>query len=102
MYHVILANPPYLSKNRIQRLEPSVLLYEPEKALFAPNDGFMYIRETIDGLTEHLSTHGFSIIEHEPEHVQTLHDHAKIRGFSSITENDQFGVPRFSILRPMA
>src|SRR3989344_7610901 len=53
-YDVVLANPPYLSQNRRERIQSSVLTHEPEKALFTDEDGFALIEKTISGLRDHL------------------------------------------------
>lgn len=89
-FHFILANPPYLSRARIERIQNSVLEYEPVGALFADDDGFAFIDATIAGLPEHLAPDGQCWIEHEPEHASRIHN--------ATTYKDQYGVVRYSVI----
>ncbi|TAJ15913.1 peptide chain release factor N(5)-glutamine methyltransferase [Patescibacteria group bacterium] len=97
-YDVVFANPPYLAKSRIDRVEVSVGTFEPSEALFADEDGFLLIRETLEGLTLHLNPGGILYLEHEPEHEQTLKMVAEERGFEVNSYPDQFEITRFSTL----
>ncbi|MES2014501.1 MAG: HemK family protein methyltransferase [Patescibacteria group bacterium] len=98
-YDFILSNPPYLSKNRTDRIETSVLQSEPEKALFAEENGFALIRKILEGLDAHLKPKGVLYIEHEPEHEETLKELAHTLHFKAETLPDQYGVLRYSIIR---
>lgn len=97
-YDYILANPPYLSQSRIERIEDSVLHHEPREALFAEDDGFALIARAIAGATEHLAPHGQLWIEHEPEHSQRIRECAATQGMSATTHTDQYGVERYSVI----
>lgn len=100
-YDVILANPPYLSRARVSRIEPSVLEHEPVSALFAEDDGYALIDATIQGLPTHLTPQGTCWIEHEPEHAPRILESAVHLGLSAVSHKDQYGVIRYSvILRP--
>lgn len=91
-FDFILANPPYLSRARLSRVEGSVLAHEPDEALFADDDGFALIQATIDGLPEHLAPQGQCWIEHEPEHAERL------TALGATTHKDQYGVERYSVI----
>jgi release factor glutamine methyltransferase len=91
-YDFILANPPYLSHTRIERVEGSVLAHEPEEALFAEDDGFALIDATLAGLPTHFSPGGQCWIEHEPEHT------ARLQAAGTTTHKDQYGVERYSVI----
>ncbi len=90
VFNFILANPPYLSRARIDRIQNSVLEYEPVGALFAEDDGFALIDATIAGLSDHLAKQGQCWIEHEPEHAQRIR--------AATTYTDQYGVIRYSVI----
>jgi len=99
LYDIVCANPPYLSESRLNLIGPSVLAYEPKKALFADEDGFALIRRLIAGAGAHLNPKGLMYIEHEPEHAEMIQKCAKEHGFSAENKQDQYGVLRYSILR---
>lgn len=55
---VIISNPPYISKDDIPVMTPSVIEHEPHQALFAGDDGLEIYKRLIDGLPEVLSVGG--------------------------------------------
>lgn len=95
-YDYILANPPYLSKARLQRIEQSVLEHEPPEALFAEDDGFALIDETLRGLLTRLLPGGQAWIEHEPEHEPRIAVRTTELGLVATTHRDQYGIMRYS------
>lgn len=97
-FHFVLANPPYLSRARIERIQSSVLEYEPVGALFAEDDGYALIEATILGLPEYLTPAGQCWVEHEPEHESRIAETVKSLGLSSTTYKDQYGVVRYSVI----
>ena len=97
-FHFILANPPYLSRARLSRVEPSVLEHEPIGALFAEDDGYALIEGTILGLPEHLLQGGQAWIEHEPEHAPRILESAARLNFSATNYKDQYGIERYSVI----
>lgn len=98
-YDYILTNPPYID-NSLERTEKSVLEYEPHQALFADDAGFSFIERIIREAPSHLTEKGVLAIEHEPEHVLLIQTCAHNSGLASKTENDQYGVPRYTIFTP--
>ena len=98
-YDIVLANPPYLSPNRKDRMGLSVIEHEPSKALFADEDGLALIRKTIEGASEHVNENGTLYIEHEPEQTEAISQLAKDKGFDVLTKLDQYGIKRYSVLR---
>lgn len=98
LYDIVCANPPYLSESRLNLIGPSVLAYEPKKALFADEDGFALIRRLILKAGAHLNPKGLMYIEHEPEHAEMIQKCAKEHGFNAENKQDQYGVLRYSVL----
>lgn len=97
-YDFVLANPPYLSHNKIERVQDSVLAHEPHGSLFAKDDGFALIERTIRGLPTHLHKGGAAWIEHEPEHTLRIQVLAQSLGCTATTHKDQYGVERYSVI----
>lgn len=94
-FDFIFANPPYISKER-NTVEKEVVTTEPSRALFAEEDGYAYIRETIQGLSSSLANKGVCYIEHEPFHVEKIEAQIKNSAFTATTKKDQYGVDRFT------
>ena len=44
---LIVSNPPYISKSETHLMDPSVLKYEPKRALFSGDDGLAFIKKLI-------------------------------------------------------
>lgn len=55
---IIISNPPYISKNDVSIMTPSVIDHEPHQALFAEDDGLEIYKRLIDGLPEVLNIGG--------------------------------------------
>ena len=97
-YDFILANPPYLSEARIERISASVLAHEPRSALIADDDGFALIEKTMRGAPGRLLPNGQLWIEHEPEHTGKIALLATALGLSATTHLDQYEVERYSVI----
>lgn len=65
-YDYIFANPPYISKQRIQTVQKSVLRWEPHEALFASKKGLYYIQELIERTSAYVVPGGSVFIEFDP------------------------------------
>ncbi len=98
VYDFIFANPPYLSEAHRERIQKSVLAHEPKQALFAEEDGFAFIRKTIEGAAQHLERKGALYLEHEPEQAEAILTLAASNGLSAGNRKDQFGLARYSVL----
>jgi len=62
-YDVIVSNPPYISINDIDTVQKNVLQFEPQNALFAPNDGYYFYEKIISESTEYLYDNAILIFE---------------------------------------
>jgi release factor glutamine methyltransferase len=93
----ILANPPYLDR-KLNRVEESVVAYEPLRALDGGQAGMEIIERIIAGAPARLSPDGELWLEHEPEQTNAIIRLAKMHGFYPTSHLDQYGVQRFSRL----
>ncbi|ATO30845.1 protein-(glutamine-N5) methyltransferase, release factor-specific [Mycoplasmopsis bovirhinis] len=65
-FDLIISNPPYLSIN--EKLDKSVLDFEPHEALFAPDQGLMFYKEIIKKAKDYLNPNGLIYFEINPLH----------------------------------
>ncbi|XKT74402.1 MAG: N5-glutamine methyltransferase family protein [Patescibacteria group bacterium UBA2163] len=100
-FDVVLANPPYISRERATASE-DVIGYEPHEALFADDDGFALIEQFLHDLPSHIHKGGTAWIEHEPFQATRITQVAATHGFSATTHTDQYNIKRYTILRHMA
>ena len=57
-YDYIFANPPYIATILQNRIQKSVLKYEPKKALFGGKDGLFYTKKFLSKAKNHLNKDG--------------------------------------------
>lgn len=62
-FDLILANPPYVGRAAIARLQPEITRYEPRGALDGGSDGLACYRRLAPGLADLLAPCGFVVLE---------------------------------------
>lgn len=62
-FDVVVSNPPYIAESEREELQPEVLEWEPETALFAPGDGLAVLAALITGAPSHLEPGGLLALE---------------------------------------
>jgi len=62
-FDIITANPPYVSKEDMEKLSPDILDFEPRSALVAEKYGLDFIERIIEDAPDRLNSGGFLIIE---------------------------------------
>jgi release factor glutamine methyltransferase len=103
MFDCIVSNPPYVSLDEHERLNPNVRNFEPPLALTGLDnaDGFGYARRIIENIYGILAPSGFTMIETN-ERVGTIRDDltkraARYAEFDLM--KDYSGKERFILLR---
>lgn len=98
-YDLILANPPYISKERIDTVDDSVLEHEDKKALFADDNGLFYIKKIIRESKKYLAPQGKLVIEFDPWQKDLIKKFLQEEGVYSFEfMNDQYDKPRILII----
>lgn len=97
-YDFILCNPPYIPHNS-PHVQESVKKFEPALALYGGEDGMVLIAEIIEHAPQKLTSHGVLYIEHEPQQADAIAEKATKGNMTAVTHNDQYDIPRYTILR---
>lgn len=96
-WDIIVSNPPYICKHESSDMHPRVLDYEPETALFVPdNDPMMFYLPISKYAQSALRPGGQLFFEVNPLYKESIEDILLGLGFDDILlREDQFGKPRF-------
>jgi release factor glutamine methyltransferase len=96
-YDLIVSNPPYIKPQERDEMAKNVLDYEPEQALFAPEDDPIIFYECIGEYAwNSLKTGGLLFFELNPLTVEDVRRYLLQLGFSDIEiRQDQYGKQRF-------
>lgn len=62
-FDIIVSNPPYISEAERNEMDDSVLMFEPDLALFADDDGLALYKRIATNLLKHLSLAGSAYFE---------------------------------------
>ena len=93
-WDLIVSNPPYIQPIECDEMAKNVLDYEPQIALFAPEENPIVFYQRIG--EQHLNPGGLLFFELNPLTADQVCDSLRTTGFMEIEIlNDQFGKPRF-------
>tara|TARA_B100000700_G_scaffold320835_1_gene418881 strand:- start:44 stop:892 length:849 start_codon:yes stop_codon:yes gene_type:complete len=94
-FDVIVCNPPYVNKNEINNMQKDVTSYEPHKAIFADDEGFIYYKKIIQNLNKYHKCGQKVLFEIGPGQVEVVTNLLKNNDFKLIQiEDDLAGIPR--------
>ena len=96
-WDLIVSNPPYIQPKECDEMAKNVLDYEPQIALFAPEDNPIVFYQRIgDYAWQHLNPGGLLFFELNPLTADQVCDSLRTTGFMEIEiRKDQFGKNRF-------
>ena len=102
-FDVIVSNPPYICDKERTEMEGNVLAYEPEIALFVPDDDpLRFYRAIAEYGVKALSADGVLYFETNPLYINDVKEMLYTLGYKQIElREDQFGKLRFTkAIRP--
>ena len=96
-WDIIVSNPPYIAPKERDEMEKNVLDYEPDLALFAPEDNPIIFYQRIgDYAFQNLTSNGLLFFELNPITSDDVFNYLQELGFTDIEiKRDQFGKQRF-------
>ncbi len=96
-FDVISANPPYVTAEEMETLEPE-LSAEPSHALTDGGDGLSILKAIIDCYIPHLNEGGFMILEHGSEQSAAVIGYAEAKGHAARPLKDYGGNVRAAVI----
>lgn len=96
-WDVIVSNPPYICRKEANEMEENVLKYEPDTALFVPDDDpLLFYRHIMHYSISALKQGGRLYYEINPIYADSIVDNLQTLGFVDIAKiDDQYGKTRF-------
>ncbi|WP_033147428.1 peptide chain release factor N(5)-glutamine methyltransferase [Prevotella sp. P6B1] len=96
-WDVIVSNPPYICQKEANEMEANVLRYEPDMALFVPDDDpLLFYRHIMNYAVSALRPDGRLYFEINPLYADSIVNNLQQLGFVDVTSvNDQYGNARF-------
>lgn len=97
LWDVIVSNPPYIYRSEAHQMARNVLDYEPDEALFAPNDAPDAMYEAIGRYAALTLRHGGSLyLEMNPLLTKQVATYLQDLGLEQVElHHDQYGKQRF-------
>ena len=96
-WDVIVSNPPYICWKEADEMEENVLKYEPDTALFVPDDDpLLFYRHIMHYAVSALKQGGRLYYEINPIYADSIVDNLQALGFVDVAKiDDQYGKTRF-------
>jgi release factor glutamine methyltransferase len=99
-YDFIFANPPYIPTTRKNKIQKSVLKYEPKKALFGGKDGLAFIKKFLSQAKSHLNPGGKIYMEFDYIQKRDIEKMIKKYNYNDYEfHKDQYGKWRWVMIK---
>jgi release factor glutamine methyltransferase len=99
LYDFIFANPPYIPTTKKNKVQKSVLKYEPKNALFGGKDGLFFINKFLRDAKKHLNNNGEVFLEFDPPQKNKIEKLLKKYKYKKyIFNKDQYGKYRWVVV----
>ena len=95
--NIIVSNPPYVPRS--SELAPSVVDWEPERALRSGDDGLDDLKHIVDNAGPWLTSSGVVVLEMGPEQTANIAQRGADLGYHSSIHQDLAGLDRAVVLR---
>lgn len=82
-YDFVFANPPYIAATLWNRIQKTVLKYEPKSALFGGRNGLFYIKKFLKQAKHYLNEKGVIFMEFSPEQKTEIEKILKKYGYKN-------------------
>ena len=102
-FDIIVSNPPYVSAEEMEVLQPEVKNYEPESALYGGEDGLDFYRRIIHESPYYLADGGYLVMEvgyRQAWRIKDLLEEEKVFGQIAVIK-DLNGIDRIVKTSPM-
>lgn len=97
-YDIVVSNPPYVSLNDFDKLEPELKLYEPKIALTDEKDGLTFFRRIAEISKNLLKLHGKLFLEVGFGQSNMIREILHENGFTNVlVKQDYSGIERIMI-----
>lgn len=95
VFDLIVSNPPYIKKSEMEGMNKNVLEYEPESALFVPDeDPLLFYKAIVDFAADHLTEDGQMYFEVNESHGDAVAQLLESRKYQVETKADLQGKTR--------
>jgi release factor glutamine methyltransferase len=94
-FDIIVSNPPYVPEKDKEQMQPNVLKYEPETALFVPdNDPLVFYKAIAEFGKDHLNNDGMIFMEIHEDLGEAVSSLFQSNGYSTEIKKDMQGKER--------
>lgn len=83
-FNIIVSNPPYVSPDEYNHLEPEIIKYEPREALICDDHGTKIIKELLEYGMRYLKSDGILVTEMGNHQKDELYSFAKTRNWHRV------------------